>query len=196
MMQQIGWVLLGAVMVEGCGSSKSNKSSVAPPIASASVTVSNQDAVPTPNPASDLLNPPANIDVKSCAQHTRGSKYDLAPIEACGDCCGKLGFTGGTFEYKDVCTCGKLREPANDKVCATPEGLASGAACETCCKGAAYRGHTYGSGMGITACVCEGRTEDKACAGKAASEACRVCCYNAGYFGVKWTAPSTCLCSG
>jgi hypothetical protein len=95
-----------------------------------------------------------------------------------------------------VCTCGKLREPANDKVCATPEALASGATCEACCKKAAYREHGYATGMGMTSCICEGRTEDKACAGKAAGEACTVCCYNGGYFGVKWTAPSTCLCTG
>jgi hypothetical protein len=209
--KEVGWALLAVVVAAGCGSSKSNENATAPtappvnvampnqdatPAPSASVAMPNQDATPAPNPSAEVLNPPANIDVKSCVQHVRGSQYDIAPIEACGACCSKNGFTNGTFEYKDLCTCGRLREPANDTLCATPEAMATSATCEACCKKEAYRGYLYASGTGGTTCSCEGRTEDKACAGKAAREACWVCCYNAGYFGVQWTEPSTCLCAG
>jgi len=121
MMGRIGWALLCVTVALGCGSLRTFK-----------------DVAPRPNPPADVLDPPANIDVKSCADLKRGSKYELAPIEACGECCGKHGFSNGTFEYKDVCTCGKLREPANEKVCSTPTALASSSSRETCCKNSAH----------------------------------------------------------
>ena len=195
MMRRIAWALLCVTVASGCGPSKTFKA-VAPPQTKVVPPPQSKDVPPPPNATAEVLDPPGNIDVKSCAELKRGSKYDLEPIEACGDCCGKHGFTIGTFEYKDVCTCGKSREPANEQVCSTPTALASSSNCETCCKNSAYRGHNWASGMGLTSCSCEGRTEEKACAGRAERESCWVCCYNAGYFGVKWTAPSTCLCAG
>jgi hypothetical protein len=196
MMRRVGWMLLGVALAAGCGSSKSYNSSASPPRLSTNVAASKKDAVPAANGTADLLNPPANIDVKSCVQHKLGARNDLAPLDACRDCCGKRGFMIATFQYRDLCTCGNPLQPLNDKVCATPEALASEAACATCCKKAKYPGHECDSGMGLTSCVCEGRIEYKACAGTATREACTVCCYNGGYFGVSWTAPSDCVCSG
>ncbi len=137
--------------------------------------------------ASATLNPPANIDVKSCASIT-GDFVTIA--QTCEACCTTAGFTEST-SFDDKCVCGK--ETAMDTSCLAKDE----ASCPTCCTAAGFSGYGFFGDSGSSTCTCSGKFDDKVCLPAAAKgdEACQVCCLNNGYLGDAYSNFGTPDCS-
>ena len=123
------------------------------------------------------LNPPANIDVKLCANIT-GDFSTIA--EACGTCCTKGGFSAST-SYDNQCVCGNQAQ--DDTTCTAKDE----SSCPTCCTGAGYSGYSFFGDPGSSTCSCIGKFDDQVCLSAASAadgaSACQVCCLNHGYLG-------------